>query len=67
MKRVYTVAQPFNAKSADGEPCELNLADALLCDLEQRDDNFRFETTDGGEWFVDRQTFEQCCVRARPN
>jgi len=67
MKRVYTVAQPFYAKSVEGEPHELKLGDALWCDLEQRDDNFRFETTDGGEWFADRQTFELCCVRARPN
>jgi hypothetical protein len=67
MKRVYTVAEAFYAKSAEGEARELKLGDALLCDLEQRDNNFRFETTDGGEWFADRQTFEQCCIRARTN
>jgi hypothetical protein len=67
MIRLYTVAEPFYVKTADGEPRELKVGEAVWCDLTQRDDNFRFETTDGSQWFRDRQTFEQCCVRARPN
>jgi hypothetical protein len=66
MKRLYTVVQPFYANSADGEPREFKLGAALWCDLEQKGDEFRFESAPHLEWFVDRHMFEQCCVLTRP-
>ena len=65
MRRLYTVVQSFYAKSADGEPHEFKPSEALWCDLQQSGDKFKFETGARIEWFVDRQTFEQSCVRTR--
>jgi hypothetical protein len=66
MRRLYTVVQSFYAKSADGEPREFKPGTALWCDLQQSGDEFKFETAARLEWFVDRQTFERCCVLTRP-
>jgi len=66
MRRPYTVVQSFYANSANGEPREFKPSAALCCDLEQIGDKLKFETAARLEWFVDRQTFEECCIRARP-
>jgi hypothetical protein len=66
MIRPYTVVQSFYAKSADGEAREFKPSAALWCDLEQKGDEFKFESAPRLEWFVDRQAFEQCCVLTRP-
>ncbi len=65
MRRLYTVVQSFYAKSADGEPREFKRSEALWCDLQQSGGKFKFETGARLEWFVDGNTFEQCCVRTR--
>ena len=65
MKRLYTVVELFRAQSADGETREFKSGEALWCDLEQKGSVFKFEVDGRFEWFVDRQTFEECCVLAR--
>jgi len=66
MKRPYTVIERFYAKSSHGEPREFKPDEVLWCDLQQSDDEFEFDNGACLKWFVDRQTFEWCCVRARP-
>jgi hypothetical protein len=67
MIRLYTVAEPFHAKSADGESREFILGEVLRCDLQQSGETFQFASGSGVRWFVDRQTFEECCIRMRAN
>jgi hypothetical protein len=62
MRRLYTIVQSFCANSVDGEAREFKPGAALWQDLEQSGDEFKFETAARLEWFVDRRTFEQCCV-----
>jgi hypothetical protein len=57
--------QSFSAKSADGKTREFKPGETLWCDLNQSGDVFKFETDGHFEWFVDRQTFEVCCVLKR--
>jgi len=66
MRRLYTVVQSFYATSADGERLEFKPGAALWGDLEQKGNDFKFESGPHLEWFVDRQTFEQSCVRTQP-
>jgi hypothetical protein len=66
MKMSYNVVEAFSAKSAGGELREFKPGEALRCDLQQADE-FKFETGARLEWFVDRQTFEQCCVLRQSN
>ena len=65
MKRLSTVIQSLNAKSGDGTALEFKAGETLWCDLNQSGDVFKFETDGHFEWFVDRQTFEVCCVLKR--
>jgi hypothetical protein len=65
MKRLYTIIDSLNAKSADGKAREFKPGETLWCDLNQSGDVFKFEIDGHLEWFVDRQTFEVCCVLTR--
>jgi len=66
MIRLYTVVQSLYATSSDGERREFKPGEALWCDLEQKSDEFKFESAPYLEWFIDRQAFDQCCVLRRP-
>jgi hypothetical protein len=66
MNRLYTIVEPFRAKSPDGEFHEFKTGELLWCDLQQNGAEFKFESGDHLEWLVDRDTFERHCVSARP-
>lgn len=65
MKRIYIVAESFYASRDDGNRHEFKLGEALCCDLQQSGGELEVETRSRRQWFVDRQTFEQCCRLAR--
>jgi hypothetical protein len=65
MRRFYTIVEAFTAKSVAGETREFAPGEALWSDLQQSGADFKFDSDDGVEWFVSRETFEQCCVLAR--
>ena len=62
MKRLYTIVQSFKAQSAAGEAHEFKTGEAVWCDQEQSSDLLKFDADARFEWFVDRQTFEECCA-----